>query len=73
MKVLLVLIVVSQLSGCAGYNHYKLRQHQDQQAAELGLDSEYGVSNRNSSVQDAANGALWWIGSDIVKETLNNL
>ena len=69
MKKLISLALILALSGCASYNHHKIVAANKAAEREMGIP-DYGVSNRNHPVEDAAHGWLWWVGTNELKKLL---
>lgn len=70
MKNVAIALILVQLVGCSTYEHNRIRSEQAVVDAELGLDEEYGVNNRNHPVADALHGAVWVVGTNILKGVL---
>lgn len=70
-RIIIVLLALQFLSGCAAMEHQRIQAERQKQLEELNLPDYSGQDNRNSKLYDAAHGAAWWIGTDIIKKALN--
>lgn len=70
-RVILLLLLSTQLIACAGMKHNQIRAEQAKQEAELNLPAWATAKPERKPVKDAVNGAAWWIAADKIKEALN--